>query len=134
MTKLSVGIARCPAIGSDEDGEWHWREGCDDCQRRVAWTRDDWIDPPPIIAFECEYRIGPEPLSPGARGVLRAAGDSEPGIHATIAAALRALADQVTPSDAVEPRNYLPIAIECQRIRSEILAIATELEGTNDPA
>ena len=45
------------------------------------------------------------------------------------AAALRALADQVTPSDAVEPRNYLPIAIECQRIRSEILAIATELEA-----
>ena len=60
MTKPSVGIARCPAIGSYEDGEWHWREGCDDCQRRVAWTRDDWIDPPPIIAFECEYRIGPD--------------------------------------------------------------------------
>ena len=49
------------------------------------------------------------------------------------AAAIRALADQVTPSDAVEPRNNLPMAMECQRIRSEILAIATELEGTNDP-
>ena len=46
-----------------------------------------------------------------------------------LAAALRALADQVTPSDAVEPRNYLPMAMECQRIRAEILAIATELEG-----
>ena len=48
------------------------------------------------------------------------------------AAAIRALADQVTPSDAVEPRNNLPMAMECQRIRSEILAIATELEETND--
>ena len=45
------------------------------------------------------------------------------------AAAIRALADQVTPSDAVEPRNNLPMAMECQRIRADILAIATELEG-----
>jgi len=45
-----------------------------------------------------------------------------------IAAAIRAAADQVVPSDAVEPRNYLPMAIECQRIRKEILAIAEELE------
>ena len=46
-----------------------------------------------------------------------------------LAAAIRALADQVVPSDAVEPRNSLPMAMECQRIRAEILAIATELEG-----
>ena len=46
-----------------------------------------------------------------------------------LAAALRAAADQVVPSDAVEPRNYLPMAIECQRIREELLAIADELEG-----
>jgi hypothetical protein len=46
-----------------------------------------------------------------------------------IAAAIRAAADQVVPSDAVEPRNYLPMAIECQRIREEFLAIADELEG-----
>jgi hypothetical protein len=44
------------------------------------------------------------------------------------AAALRAAADQVAPGDAMEPRNYIPMAIECQRIRSEILAIADELE------
>jgi hypothetical protein len=49
-----------------------------------------------------------------------------------IAATLRAAADQVVPSDADEPRNYLPIAIECQRIRAEILAIAAELEGSHD--
>lgn len=35
------------------------------------------------------------PLSPAAAAVLRAAGDSEPGIHATIAAALRAAADHI---------------------------------------
>lgn len=45
------------------------------------------------------------------------------------AAALRAAADQVAPSDADEPRNYLPMAIECQRIRTELLAIAAELEA-----
>ena len=76
-------------------------------------------------------------LSPATRAVFEAFNskfewieDGVPGpqFHA-IAAALRALADQVTPSDAVEPRNNLPMAMECQRIRSEILAIATELEG-----
>jgi hypothetical protein len=46
-----------------------------------------------------------------------------------IAAALRAAADQVAPSDAMEPRNYLPMALECQRIRAELLAIAAELES-----
>jgi hypothetical protein len=46
-----------------------------------------------------------------------------------LAAGLRAVADQVVPSDADEPRNYLPMAIECQRIRAELLAIATELEA-----
>ena len=34
-------------------------------------------------------------LSPAAEAVLRAAGDSEPGIYATIAAALRAAADHL---------------------------------------
>jgi hypothetical protein len=54
---------------------------------------------------------------------------NDPVYRQCIAAALRAAADQVAPSDAVEPRNYLPAAIECQRIRSELLAIATELEA-----
>ena len=48
-----------------------------------------------------------------------------------VAAALRAAADQVAPSDAIEPRNYLPAAIECQRIRAELLGIAAELEGVS---
>ena len=50
------------------------------------------------------------------------------GINSLCAAALRAAADQVAPSDADEPRNYLPMAIECQRIRKELLAIAADLE------
>jgi len=45
------------------------------------------------------------------------------------AATLCAVADQVAPSDAAEPRNYLPASIECQRIREELLAIATELRN-----
>ena len=47
-----------------------------------------------------------------------------------LAAALEAVADQVAPSDAAEPRNNLPMALECQRIRAELLAIAAELRGT----
>ena len=34
-------------------------------------------------------------LSPAAQAVLRAAGDSDPGIYATIAATLRAAADHI---------------------------------------
>ena len=80
-------------------------------------------------------------LSPAAQSVLDAAfpvydedehlyvvsGEQHAGLIA--AAALRAAADQVAPSDAMEPRNYLPMAIECQRIRAELLAIAAELES-----
>ena len=51
-----------------------------------------------------------------------------------LAAALRAAADQVVPSDLDEPRNYLPMAMECQRIRAELLAIAAELDGANPSA
>jgi hypothetical protein len=68
-------------------------------------------------------------LSPAAQAILDAYGDFEAADTDAMAAALRAAADQVAPSDAIEPRNYLPVAIECQRIRSELLAIATELEG-----
>ena len=73
-----------------------------------------------------------QPLSPAAQAVL----DALPGAphlqmvnRAYAAAALRAAADQVVPSDAAEPRNNLPMALECQRIRRDILAIAAELGG-----
>ena len=72
----------------------------------------------------------PTPLSPVAQAVLDAV-VSHPSIKTRerAAAALRAAADQVAPSDLDEPRNYLPMAMECQRIRAELLAIATELEN-----
>ena len=52
---LPADIARCP--GYEAAGEW--REGCEDCFRRTepAHERQVWMEPPPIIAFECEYRI-----------------------------------------------------------------------------
>jgi hypothetical protein len=74
-------------------------------------------------------------LSPAAQSVLDAlhtnnsTGPERFWARANAAAALRAVADQVCPSDAMEPRNYLPMAIENNRIRCEILAIANELEG-----
>ena len=73
-------------------------------------------------------------LSPAAQAVSNAAKSSldwEAGYlpNALAAAVLRAAADQVVPSDAMEPRNHIPMALECQRIRAELLAIAAELEG-----
>ena len=59
MTTLPADVARCPGDGSFEDGEQHWREGCDDCLRRTAPGGGQWMKPPPIIVFECEHRIGP---------------------------------------------------------------------------
>ena len=70
------------------------------------------------------------PLSPAAQAVLDAAINvaESPDAEAIAAAALKAAADQVAPSDAMEPRNHIPMALECQRIRKELLAIAAELE------
>ena len=70
-------------------------------------------------------------LTTAAQAVLDAAINvaESPDAEAIAAAALRAAADQVAPSDAMEPRNYLPMALECQRIRAELLAIAVELEA-----
>ena len=77
-------------------------------------------------------------LSPAAQAVLDAAFApwETTDTPQSIAATIRALADQVVPFDAVEARNslFMAMEMECQRIRAEILAIATELEGTNDPA
>jgi len=72
----------------------------------------------------------PTPLSPAAQAVLDAF-RAVPDLRdcPSIAAAIRAIADQVVPSDSSEPRNYLPALLECQRIRAELLAIAAELES-----
>ena len=50
-------------------------------------------------------------------------------VEQCLAAAIEELADQVAPSDAAEPRNNLLRALECQRIRAELLAIAAELKA-----
>ena len=74
-----------------------------------------------------------EPLSPAAQAVLRAAGDSEPGIYATIAAALRAVADQVVPAGwpLIEDFNEFEQGVAAAHIshRNALLAIAAELES-----
>ena len=62
---LGRAVARCPGVGEMEDGVMHWREGCADCLRRTSHGLGEvefWhMNPPKIIAFECEYRIGPQP-------------------------------------------------------------------------
>jgi hypothetical protein len=52
---LPDDVARCNGV--QEDGEW--REGCDDCLRRIAPRPKGalLIAPPVIIAFWCEYLI-----------------------------------------------------------------------------
>lgn len=78
-------------------------------------------------------------LSPAAQAVMDAlytnnsTGPERFWARANAVAALRAAADQVAPSDAMEPRNYLPMAVECQRIRAELLAIAAQLDPPADP-
>ena len=54
---LPNDVARCAGVGNDEEG---WREGCEDCARRLAVSTGDvyaWMLPPPIIVFWCEPRI-----------------------------------------------------------------------------
>ena len=51
-------VSRC--AGVQYDGEW--REGCDDCLRRTSPGDPELqrqMEPPLIVVFECEYRIGP---------------------------------------------------------------------------
>ena len=80
-------------------------------------------------------------LSPATQAVLMAAGDSEPGIYATIAAALRAAADQVVPPLDIKPQEDLGSRREAmewgmnsqtQLTRHQLFAIAAELEALND--
>ena len=53
-------VLGCPGDGSSEDGQWHWREGCDDCTRRTRPDpADGVVEPPPIVVFECKLRIEP---------------------------------------------------------------------------
>jgi len=53
-------VLGCPGAGIQEDGQFDWAYGCADCLRRIRpGPADGVIEPPPIIAFECELRIEP---------------------------------------------------------------------------
>lgn len=60
---MTTPIAHCPGegyMGNLEDGQWYWREGCEDCLRRTNPDPDaGTVEPPLIIAFKCELRIAP---------------------------------------------------------------------------
>jgi hypothetical protein len=66
-------------------------------------------------------------LSPAARGVLHSFWDApvSPARNCQIAAALRAAADQVVPPNGSRNNN---------EIRSELLAIAAELDNNPQPS
>lgn len=53
---LATDVARCDGA-QYEEGDW--REGCENCLRRIAprSERTLMMSPPKIIAFECEYLI-----------------------------------------------------------------------------
>jgi hypothetical protein len=62
MNTIPNDVARCEGVGYDEDGTWGWREGCETCLRRTAPRNgvNSFIEPPKIVAFECEFLIEPE--------------------------------------------------------------------------
>jgi hypothetical protein len=70
-----------------------------------------------------------QPLSPAAAAVLRAAGDSEPGIYATIAAALRAAAERNEYKPDMRDEMEVMFSEGWNSHRKELLAIAAELEA-----
>ena len=57
LPKLPRDYAKCAGVG--EEGAW--REGCEDCLRRLSIGTDEdeyRMQPPLIIAFFCEFHIG----------------------------------------------------------------------------
>jgi hypothetical protein len=75
-----------------------------------------------------------EPLSPAAQAVLSAADSAFDQAGTTrqgIAAALRAVADQVVPETTTPWNSTLTPMISAGEVRAKFLAIAAELEGGN---
>lgn len=61
--KLPYDVARCAGVGFEGDGVMSWREGCETCLRRTDKADGERVvnmQPPAIIAFECEFLIEPE--------------------------------------------------------------------------
>jgi hypothetical protein len=58
---LPNDTARCNGVSFTEDGLLDWREGCETCLRRTAPrpSLHSMIEPPLILAFECEFLIEP---------------------------------------------------------------------------
>lgn len=61
---LRYDEARCNGVGfpsEDEPGQTDWREGCEDCARRLSPVPDGRdvpiLQPPAIIAFWCPWYI-----------------------------------------------------------------------------
>ena len=96
-----------------------------------------------------EHAPGPEPLSSAAQAVLDAVSDKyttfvfieyddknpfalKNPVSKIAAAAICALADQVVPEQGCPIYGLTERENERQQVRSRLLAIATELEGTND--
>ena len=78
-------------------------------------------------------------LSPAAQAVVNAAveagggyGKATPVLHARLAAALEAVADQVVPEDPKECNHFTNEVIRLNRmgVRAELRAIAAELRPT----
>ena len=69
---LPNDVARCAGVGDDDEG---WREGCEDCARRLAESTSAvsaWMLPPAIIAFWCEFRIAPSNAEVSGAGTASA--------------------------------------------------------------
>ena len=56
---LPNDIARCNGEWIEDGDHSDWREGCEHCLRRIAPREGKYtlINPPKIIAFECENLI-----------------------------------------------------------------------------
>jgi hypothetical protein len=67
-------------------------------------------------------------LSPAAQAVLDAAAFCKPGFYSSIAAALRAAADQAIPLTKTPWGTSLIPVLTSQESRDRILAIANELD------
>jgi hypothetical protein len=53
-------VLGCPGDGIQEDGQFDWAYGCEDCQRRIRPDPADGVVEPPAVVFdECELRIEP---------------------------------------------------------------------------
>ena len=75
-----------------------------------------------------------KPLSPAAEAIFFAADGMQPRQYRgrALAAAIRTLADQVVPEQGCPICGLTKRENERQQVRSQLLAIVTELEQLND--